>query len=379
MIFSKGNRKINCSFSLNGKKLENTNEYKYLGIPLHKKNCSFTSALKYLRTKATRALYALRAKININSLPLYIANKLFDALIKPILLYASEVWEPFVKNDPEHWDQNEIERTYTQFLKQILGVNRSTTTAMARGELNQHSLQEEILRRNIKYAKYIYDKEEDRFVKHAYEYEMNRGEGKTTFFSTMQKHIININNITGSFLPYIDPYVNIYNQENIRTVTNQLFTEEWRRKLENSTKCDTYRLFKDNMKIEPYLYHRNRKERVAMTKLRVSDHKLAIEQGRHTRPLTPREERFCHMCSTKVEDETHFFTNCTMYGNKDTFWQKIYTKFPHVANLNDRDKFSFLMTQEDEEIVALTLKMNLEWQKLRSFLCEYFYQQNDRN
>ena len=47
----------------------------------------------------------------------------------------------------QKWDQNDIERTYLQFLKRILGVNRSTTTTMVRGELNKHSLQEEILRR----------------------------------------------------------------------------------------------------------------------------------------------------------------------------------------------------------------------------------------
>ena len=95
MVFLRGNQKINCTFSINGVPLENTKEYKYLGIPVHKKNCSFNTALEYLRTKAIRALFALRSKVSINQLPLHVALKLFDALIKPILLYASEVWEPF--------------------------------------------------------------------------------------------------------------------------------------------------------------------------------------------------------------------------------------------------------------------------------------------
>ena len=82
-------------------------------------------------------MYALRAKININTLPLRIALKLFDAIIKPILLYGSEVWEPFLNQDESKWDQNDVEKTYTQFLKKILGVNRSTTTAMVRGELSR--------------------------------------------------------------------------------------------------------------------------------------------------------------------------------------------------------------------------------------------------
>ena len=168
MIFSRGNRKIETSFKIGDVTLENTKEYKYLGITIHKTNCSFNPALKYLRTKATRALYALRSKVNINKLPIPIATKLYDALIKPILLYASEVWEPFIKNDPEGWDKNEIEKTYLQFLRQILGVNRSATRAMVRGELNQHSLQEEVLRRHINYARYIQGKEDTSIVKQAY-------------------------------------------------------------------------------------------------------------------------------------------------------------------------------------------------------------------
>ena len=158
--------------------MENTKEYKYLGIPVHKKNCSFNTALKYLRTKATRALFALRSKVNICHLPIRTALKLFDALIKPVLLYASEVWEPFVNNEPEQWDKNDIERTYLQSLKQILGVNRSATTAMVRGELNRHSLQEEILRRNINYGGYMHVKYHSSIVEQAYVSELNRGPEK---------------------------------------------------------------------------------------------------------------------------------------------------------------------------------------------------------
>ena len=99
MIFSRGNQKIKSTFTVNGKQLENVKEFKYLGITVHKKACSFTPTLSHFKVKATRALYALRAKININNLPIKVALKLFDAIIKPILLYGSEVWEPFINQD----------------------------------------------------------------------------------------------------------------------------------------------------------------------------------------------------------------------------------------------------------------------------------------
>ena len=70
MVFSKGNQKIKASFKMNGIELENVKEFKYLGITIHKKLCQFTPTLEHFKIKATRALYALRAKININSLPI---------------------------------------------------------------------------------------------------------------------------------------------------------------------------------------------------------------------------------------------------------------------------------------------------------------------
>ena len=123
---------------INNHKLEHAKEIKYLGIMLNKRNCVFTSNTNYLKTNATRTMYALRSKMNINRLPLQVALKLFDATIKPILLYASEVWEPFLHQESGMWDYNELEKTHLQFLKPILGVNRSTTNIRVRGELNRH-------------------------------------------------------------------------------------------------------------------------------------------------------------------------------------------------------------------------------------------------
>ena len=381
MIFSKGNQKIKTTFKVNGKELENVKEFKYLGITVHKKSCSFTPTLNHFKVKATRALYALRTKININNLPLKVALKLFDAIIKPILLYGSEVWEPFLNQDENKWDQNNVEKVYTQFLKQVLGVNRSTTTAMVRGELNRHSLQEEILRRNINYAIYIQQKEGMPYVKQALEYEMQRN-AKVTFFSTMDKHLSDLNQTEtdGFFLPipYANPYENInahLSRDKQKLLTKEIFRKKWKDKINQSSKADTYRQFKPDMKFEPYLYHGNRKMRVNMTKLRVSDHKLQIETGRHQRPLTPRSERKCYMCSEEVEDETHFLTQCKLYGTRDKYWTIICNKVPQISTLSNTDRLIYLMTQEDQELTGIVMKMNYEWMQFRNCMHENFYSQ----
>ena len=60
MTFTRGTQKEKTIFKIDGMNLENTKEYKYLGIMINKKNCTFSPAIKALRIKATRALYAIK-------------------------------------------------------------------------------------------------------------------------------------------------------------------------------------------------------------------------------------------------------------------------------------------------------------------------------
>ena len=66
-------------------------------------------------------------------------------------LYGREVWAPVMNLDWKQWDTAQIDKIHTQFLKRLLGVNRSTTNVLIRSEVGRHSLQEQILARNINY------------------------------------------------------------------------------------------------------------------------------------------------------------------------------------------------------------------------------------
>ena len=100
----------------------------------------------------------------------------------------------------------------------------------------------------------------------------------------------------------------------LKIYCNQLFGKDWKTGLNNSPKCNTYIMFKSQPKYESYLSQvKNRKHRIALTKLRISDHKLMIEEGREKRPIIPREERKCPTCLHTVENEEHFITTCLLY------------------------------------------------------------------
>ena len=73
----------------------------------------------------------------------------------------------------------------------------------------------------------------------------------------------------------------------------------------------------DNYKCEDYIHQvTNTRHRIALTKLRLSNHKLAIETGRYSRPFKKPAERTCPICKVEMEDEYHFLNICPAYQEK---------------------------------------------------------------
>ena len=68
--------------------------------------------------KGTRGLLALLRRGRQLQLPVDIMIQLFDTLVKPILLYGSEIWD--------HEGTEILEKLHLRFCKYILLVNRTT-------------------------------------------------------------------------------------------------------------------------------------------------------------------------------------------------------------------------------------------------------------
>ena len=85
-------------------------------------------------------------------------------------------------------------------------------------------------------------------------------------------------------------------------------------------KLRTFQKFKtiENYKCEDYLCQvTNIRHQITLTKLHLSNRKLAIETGRYVRPYKKPEERICPIRKKDVEDEIHFLiTLCPAYQEK---------------------------------------------------------------
>lgn len=154
LSFSKGNRKEKLDLVFNNQKIEFVKEFKYLGVTINRRG-NFTPTLDDLSNKATNAIYSLNRKINIKFLSPSTILRLFDNLISPILLYGSEVWEPYINQTFEKWDSNSIEKVHLHYMKRLLGVNRSTTNVLVRGELGRYSLKGKCIMKNLRDINYV--------------------------------------------------------------------------------------------------------------------------------------------------------------------------------------------------------------------------------
>ena len=101
---------------------------------------------------------------------------------------------------------------------------------------------------------------------------------------------------------HTNTFISIFKQR-----VNDTFIQQWYSRLENSTRASFYRVFA-NFELQPYLKCVNiNKYKVALTKLRLSSHRLSVETGRWTN--IPRENRRCLACN-RLEDEYHLLFEC---------------------------------------------------------------------
>ena len=107
---------------------------------------------------------------------------------------------------------------------------------------------------------------------------------------------------------------------------NDVFSQTALAHIQNTNKLTFLKSLKEVYKSEKYLKINNFGNRRAITKLRTSNHTLAIAAGRWTN--IERENRLCKQCTeNKIEDEIHFLFQCTKYtAERQKTFETIKTK-----------------------------------------------------
>ena len=92
MVFKNNKKEEAMQFNIAGKPVDVVKSFNYLGSILTE-NGKFTMASNDLKTKGMRALFKINSILKSQKINDHIIKlKLFDSMVKPILLYGCQVW-----------------------------------------------------------------------------------------------------------------------------------------------------------------------------------------------------------------------------------------------------------------------------------------------
>ena len=123
-------------------RIEIVNKQTYLGIEMTSSG-RYAYVREILSKKATKIVFTIIIKLllsDIDSSAVETRNTLFDALVKPVLLYGCEIRGPELLSYKTHFDKSTIEQVHIKFCKQTLNVPWYTENKACRAEFGRHPL-----------------------------------------------------------------------------------------------------------------------------------------------------------------------------------------------------------------------------------------------
>ena len=353
MIFNKSGKFFRRSFAFNNEQIFTTNSYKYLGFIVTPSG-EISSGLKILKDRALRAYFKLKKTMgHYFRLHINITLHLFDTLIKPILLYNSDFWGclKIPINNP-------IENTHMRFCKDLLGVQRQTTNIGVLLELGRVPIMLYGKKNCIKNWGRIH------IVGRASEIllwsHLNSMENNLKWTSSVSD-CLNQMGIGGctrdAFIhkPAMKRLSDIFHQEAFAAMNR------------GGSKLRTYAKIKLEPGFENYLSSiQNVEKRISLSKIRLSNHDLMIEKGRHLKLEV--NQRNCPFCpGNLLEDEFHFLLTCnTFLSLRNDLFYAIKPLIPTFEYWSKEHQMKTLLS--DKTIIKLTANYLHKALQVRRFI-----------
>ena len=279
--------------------IEIVRSFKYLGI-VFTTGGSFSEAQTTLAGQAQKTIFKLNKYLYKFT---FVSPKhkleLFDKLISPILNYSCEVWR--------FCQANAVKRVHMQFCKKLLGVKKTTQNDFIYGELGRENYATKRSFIIIKYWFKILQTPENKYIKIIYNMmirdtkelpnKANRASLVRNLLASLGFREVWLTQGVGN----VGTFLSVLKQR-----LSDIFMQNWHDRINNSSRANFYKTVMQ-FQFQPYLEKINVCKYIqALSKLRASSHRLAIESGRWVRPTRiPIVERKCVNCNI-VENEFHF-------------------------------------------------------------------------
>ncbi len=126
---------LDAAYNLHGHTLEVVSSVKYLGLTISK-DLKWEQHINMICTKANRTLAFLRRNITVASIA--IKERAYKALVRPLVEYASAVWDPYLKQDI-----NKLEMVQRRAARYVTNRTRNTSSVTDMlNRLNWRSLED---------------------------------------------------------------------------------------------------------------------------------------------------------------------------------------------------------------------------------------------
>ena len=296
-----------------------------------------------LYQKALKAMFALKARFsNFGDIPVDLSFKLYDALIRPITTYGSEIWIADFNVNLSNFDTIPAEKLQHKFCKLVLGINKRASNLASRCETGRNPILLFVLSLMFNFYERCKQSAPDRLLHSAFCVDQGLySDGSKSWYNTLSK-IFKKMDLTENETKSLNS--DIFNRRLLKYFTNQTKDKLDSNKINDDTKLKVFSNVLQFGNIPQYLKLNVPKEvKSNITKLRTSTHKLHIETGRYTRPKTPRNERTCNFCS-QIETESHFLLFCVKYKS-----QRL--KLAKAFNINDEE----ICLEDHENLLRIIL------------------------
>ena len=348
VIFGQGRKTNAYHFTINMKEIEITKDYKYLGI-LFAQSGSLLTSKKHIAEQGSKAMFSLLRKIKCLQLPFDIQIDLFNKIVKPVLLYGSEIWG--------FGNLDILERVQLKFYKYIFNLKTSTPSAMIYGELGILPLRIDIQCRMISFWARINEDVE---------------ENERKLSPLIYKLVYNLQNTNNFKSQWIDSLKNLIcslgfggiwysqsftNKNWFVKACNQklkdIFTQEWFALIEASSSSNIYKIIKTKFEQSTYISKLSPYHTKTLLSFRTRNHRLPVEVGRWRGIAV--HERLCTYCNDDIGDEFHFLLVCKQFHESRTkFIKSYYYRHPNIL------KFEQLMNVTNlRELKRLCIFINL--------------------
>ena len=283
------------AFHIGGEEVARVEAFKYLGILFHETR-GMSCAIEQLVASARKALFAMHADCRrLRIVDPRLRCQLFDALVRPILSYACEIWVPLGGKSA----MQKLEQVHRGFLKSLLGVPQTTTSKFVYAELARAPLKHFCWQQCIKYLHRLHLMDDNRLLKKAFVAACShRSLWRRGVDLRLQKLAI----------PPLDPHED-FDVQKIIKASNDMYSSWMMTADSDSPSQAIYFSFKRHFRMEPYIWEaKNSHLRKIIARFRTGNHWLQVNVGRYTG--VAREQRFCTRCTDVVEDELHAIFDC---------------------------------------------------------------------